>query len=292
MRRILGLVAGIVTHLLFAVTVWRLFRFLSGGILNGDILDGGRAGSLWIDGVLSVSFGVVHSALLYPTVREFLTRWIAAASYGLFFCVVTCAGLLGMFAGWTTSATVWWEITGPSRILIQGAWYGSWAGLIYSLWLSGFGYQTGGTPWWHWLRRRAQPPRPFHPRGAFLWIRHPAYLGFLGLVWFTPVMTPDRALLIVSWTLYVLVGSWLKDERLAYYIGEPYRIYQSQVAGYPGMPVGPLAKRPLESAARIEDAIATRSGTNTHECAVATIASWFRGSSSGKPERSSSCLRS
>jgi hypothetical protein len=161
-----------------------------------------------------------------------------------------------MFACWTTSPTIWWEFTGVARVLIQTAWYGSWVLLIYGLWLGGFGHQTGATAWWNWVRHRPQQTRPFDPRGAFLWIRHPAYLGFIGLVWFTPVITADRGLLIVSWTLYVLIGSWLKDERLAYYIGEPYRLYQSRVPGYPGVFIGPLAKRPLEPAATDEATIA------------------------------------
>ncbi len=240
------MVAGVLTHVLFAVTVYRLFGFLKGEITA----TGG--GSLWLDGAMSLTFGAIHSALLHPSIRGVLTRWIAAPFYGLFYCVVTCAGLLAMFDCWTASPTVWWEMTGLPRLLIQAAWYASWAGLIYSLWLSGLGYQTGATAWWYWVRRHPQPPRPFHPRGPFLWIRHPAYLGFLGLVWFTPVMTPDRALLIASWTLYVFVGSWLKDERLAFYIGEPYRIYQSRVPSYPGMSVGPLAKWPVERARSFE----------------------------------------
>ena len=247
MRRILGLVAGVVTHALFAVTVWQLFQFLRG------TSAGIETDALWIDSALSVSFGIVHSLLLYPRVRESLTEWIEPAFYGLFYCAVTCVGLLGMFACWTTSPTILWEFTGLAAGSIQATWYGSWALLIYGLWLGGFGYQTGGTPWWNWVRRRPQQNRPFNPRGLFLWIRHPAYLGFIGLVWFTPVITADRALLIVSWTLYVLVGSWLKDERLAYYIGEPYRIYQSRVPGYPGMFFGPLGKRPLGSTAELAD---------------------------------------
>jgi|SRR5579863_399094 len=258
MRRILGLVAGVATHVLFAVLVWQLFYFLKG--------SGAAAatGSLGIDAALSVLFGVVHSLLLYPTVRETLTRLIEPAFYGLFYCVVTCVSLMGLIACWTTSSIVVWQFTGWASGLIQAAWYGSWVLLLYSLWLNGFGYQTGATPWWNWVRRRPQPRRPFNPRSTFLWIRHPAYLGFLGLVWFTPVVTADRALLIVSWTLYVFVGSWLKDERLAYYIGEPYRVYQSRVPGYPGMFFGPLAKRRLNETDDLEPAIEASGAVSAH----------------------------
>ena len=56
-------------------------------------------------------------------------------------------------------------------------------------------------------------------------------------------MAADRAVLTGVWTVYIFVGSYLKDERLAHYLGQPYRRYQQQVAGYPFMLFGPLAKR-------------------------------------------------
>ncbi|MCA9028506.1 MAG: hypothetical protein KDA86_25070 [Planctomycetaceae bacterium] len=84
------------------------------------------------------------------------------------------------------------------------------------------------------------PPRPFLEHGAYRWFRHPIYLSFLGLIWFTPRMTLDHALLTGWWTVYIFVGSYLKDERLAFYLGESYREYQRRVPGYPGMTFGPL----------------------------------------------------
>jgi protein-S-isoprenylcysteine O-methyltransferase Ste14 len=81
--------------------------------------------------------------------------------------------------------------------------------------------------------------------GVFRWLRHPVYLSFLGLIWFTPRMTFDHAVLTTVWTVYVFIGSWLKDRRLAYYIGDEYREYASRVPGYPGMIAGPLARWPL-----------------------------------------------
>ena len=86
---------------------------------------------------------------------------------------------------------------------------------------------------------------PVEPRGAYLWLRHPVYLSFLGLIWFTPTMTADHAVLTGIWTTYIFVGSCLKDRRLLFYLGDSYRNYQAAVAGYPGMPLGPLARRPL-----------------------------------------------
>jgi hypothetical protein len=77
-------------------------------------------------------------------------------------------------------------------------------------------------------------------------LRHPVYLSFLGLIWFTPVMTFDHAVLTGIWTVYIFIGSILKDERLRYYLGESYAGYMSQVAGYPGIFIGPLGRRALQ----------------------------------------------
>ncbi len=237
MRRILGIAAGITTHALFAWTVCGLYGFLKGG---------GAAtteGAVSLDFFLAAQFGILHSALLHPAVRGRLTRWISPFFYGLFYCCATCAQLLLTFAFWQPSPIVWWELTGVARGIVSAGWFVSWGALLYSLWLSGLGYQTGWTPWWHWLRGRPLPARSFVPRGPYLLMRHPVYFSFLGLIWLTPVMTGDRAILTAVWTVYILVGSYLKDERLAYYLRDRYRAYQSRVAGYPWVPAGPLGKR-------------------------------------------------
>ena len=126
--------------------------------------------------------------------------------------------------------------------LVAWAFVASWAALFYSLSITGLGWQTGWTPWWRWVRGQRPPPRPFVVRGAYRFLRHPVSLSFLGLVWFVPVVTLDRAVLIAVWTGYIFAGSVLKDRRLLFFIGEEYRSYQSEVPGYPGVPMGPLAR--------------------------------------------------
>jgi hypothetical protein len=236
MRHIVGISTGLAIHAVFGVMVWYLYWFLKGGPV------GVSAQGLWIDCLLALQFVVIHSLLLYPAVRERLSARISPAFYGLFFCVATTIGLALTMAFWHTSPVVWWEVTGPARVAIEAGWYASWVLLFYSFFLNGIGYQTGFTNWWHWVRGRPIPPRPFNPRGVFRMMRHPSYLSFLGLVWFTPVVTTDRAILTVVWTVYVFVGSYLKDRRLLLYIGEPYRQYLAEVPGYPGMLLGPLGK--------------------------------------------------
>ena len=235
----LGIAFGIGTQSLFVFTVWRLFWFL-----KGREPATGSPGSLLVDAGLAAQFAVPHSLLLLPAVRDRLTRVIPSVFYGSFYCVVTCGCLLLMFGLWQPCSGVVWRFDGAARSAIEVAFVGSWVALFYSLHLTGLGYQTGFTPWWHWLRGNPLGVRRFEPRGAYRWFRHPVYLSFLGLVWFSPVVTPDRAVLIGTWTVYIAIGSYLKDQRLAYYLGDRYRDYQSRVWGYPGIWFAPLGRVP------------------------------------------------
>lgn len=254
-QRACGLLFGIGTHVLFAHTVYRLFLFLQGPAPN--LVATAPALSLaggGIDLLLAAQFGLLHSWLLSPPTRTRLERFIPGPLYGCFFCVMTCLCLLGTMAAWRTSSSVVWLLHGGWRTAVTAGFILSWVALAYSLHLTGLGYQTGWTPWWAWLRDRPPAPRRFRPRGAYRILRHPVYLSFLGLIWLTPSMTLDRALLTAVWTVYIFAGSYRKDQRLTYYLGDVYRRYQARVPGYPfffgflGRVHMPISPRKLTSA--------------------------------------------
>jgi protein-S-isoprenylcysteine O-methyltransferase Ste14 len=238
-RRASGLTFGFANQILFLVTVWYLFWFLR----DGSITTVRHDDWVWYDSGLAILFAVAHSVMLVPAVRCRLSKWIPHSFYDSLFCTVTCASLLVLFFAWRTSEIEIWNLSGWAESAIRVPFYACWIGLFYSLSLTGLGYQNGWTPFYYWLRRQRPPRREFKPRGAYKLIRHPVYLSFLGLVWFTPRMTLDHAVLTGIWTAYIFYGSFLKDRRLERFVGEPYRQYQADVPGYPLMPAGPLARR-------------------------------------------------
>lgn len=242
LSRFVGIAFGVSAQIAFVITVCLLFIFLRDGRLG--------SGGNWatIDLLLSVQFAAAHSILLLPSVKRRMTRIVPAEFYGCLFCAATCAGLWPVFAFWRGSSANLWNATGPARLVAWGGFYVSWVSLFLSLRSTGIGYQSGWTPWAYWLRRQSLPLREFKERGAYRWLRHPVYMSFLGLIWFTPRMSADHALLTSVWTVYVFIGSVLKDRRLCYYLGDAYREYASRVPGYPGMLFGPLGKWRRETA--------------------------------------------
>jgi protein-S-isoprenylcysteine O-methyltransferase Ste14 len=232
---------GWFTQATFALTVVGLFVYLRGYETvppEGAPLDG------LIDAALALFFAVPHSVLLLPAVRRRLTKRIPGPMYGAFFCLVACATLAVTMIAWRPIGGAVWHLTGDRKTAIEACFYGSWIALAYSLYLAGIGFQTGWSTWRPWMRGETVPTRPFRPRSIFRVLRHPVYFSFLGLVWFTPIMSVDRAILTVVWTAYIYVGSVLKDRRMEFYVGDVYRQYAATVPGYPGMFFGPLARIP------------------------------------------------
>lgn len=236
LQRAAGITFGIGTQVLFLVTVVYLFLFLRYG---GTSL---RQGWWWMDALLATGFAIPHSVLLAPPTQKWLRQWVPDGMLGCIHCCVTCVTLLIMFHYWGGSERVLWRATGIAEQVILGCFYLSWIALLYSLYWTGFGYQTGLTQWWYWFTETKPPRRPFVTGGPFRYMRHPVYMSFLGLIWFTPVMTWDHAILTGVWTVYIYAGSYFKDKRLLRFIGEEYYEYGTRISGLPWIGFGSLRK--------------------------------------------------
>lgn len=234
--RYVGFAFGAGTQALFLVTVVYLFLFLRYGG------TGAHAHWIVIDSLLAIGFCVPHSILLAPPVQRHIKRWMPGGLLGCLHCCVTCITLLVIFHFWGRSEIAIWRFTGVMNWAMLAGFYGSWLALFYSLYLTGMGYQTGLTQWWYWLIQQKPPVREFVKRGAFKYMRHPVYMSFLGLIWFTPDMTLDHAILTSIWTVYIYAGSYFKDRRLLKFIGAPYLAYGKEVTGLPFIGFGSLHK--------------------------------------------------
>ncbi len=234
---LMGFLFGAGTQLFFLWTAVQLFLFLRYG---GSPT---QAFSPLADLCWATCFALPHSILLLPWVNKRMRSVLPSEFLGCVHCIATCVSLLVLFRMWTTSNQSLWHLEGKWEAAVLVGFYGSWVALFYSLYLSGMGYQTGLLPWMCWMRGVKPPVRKFEPRSLFRWMRHPVYLSFLGLIWFTPNMSLDHVILTIVWTAYIYLGSYLKDKRLEHFIGQPYREYSKQVTGFPVIGFGPWGRR-------------------------------------------------
>lgn len=259
MKRGFWIVFGAGVQVLFLFTVYQLFVFLYAG--TGDPLgiepqpfgwtasrpgldDSSVGCRVALDVLLLAQFGMCHSFFLYPAVRERLGHFIPDRLYGSFYTLVASASIFVSAWFWQPLPGIVYQTRGAVAYLLEAGFLASWLALFYSIRLTGMGFQSGFTPWWAFVRNRPSPRRPLVTTGAYQYLRHPIYLSFVGLLWFAPSMTADRFLLASLWSIYVYIGSVMKDRRLVFFLGDRYRAYMTQVPGYPGMPYGPLARGP------------------------------------------------
>ena len=66
-------------------------------------------------------------------------------------------------------------------------------------------------------------------RGPYRWVRHPLYSATLLMIWSYPVLTADRLLFNVLFTIWILVGTMLEERDLVADYGEDYQNYQRRV---------------------------------------------------------------
>jgi hypothetical protein len=149
--RLIGLLFGSLTQVIFVVTVCHLVPFLAGHEpAKSDVGEGlGPAfAANWslvlIDTALACGFAVPHSLLLHPVIRRrIIGPGIRTELYGCFFCTVTCWALLVTMLWWQPSHLIIWAWPRAIRPLIHIGFLGCWGLLLYSLSLTGLGYQTG-----------------------------------------------------------------------------------------------------------------------------------------------------
>ena len=227
---------GIGTHLLVAVTVVRLVPLLAGTRWpQGGMLSqlGGELDGFWVDVFLALQFCVVRHILLSPGLRSRLRSAIPAGRYGAVFRAASCVSLLWTIEVWQPSRGLIWQLQGFAAVAISAAQMLSAVALVSSISRRRFGFPAlaGRMSWWDRvrIRLRTNQARSFVTRSVYRLSRRPGSVGSLGLVWFTPVMSLDRATLAAVWTVSILLGGCLQSRWMMHDLGARFREDQGRV---------------------------------------------------------------
>ena len=117
----------------------------------------------------------------------------------------------GGFWGLLGGASLGWGIAGLSTFQIDH--------------FEMFGLRQG----WDFAHQRETVYSTFTLTWLYRVCRHPMMLGMLLAFWATPVMTGGRFLLVVTFTLYIVVGIQWEERGLEAELGEEYQAYKQSV---------------------------------------------------------------
>jgi methanethiol S-methyltransferase len=228
-------IVGLVNVFVFHYSIYRLWFFLYGDHKNGvSHLNYG-----WITNtILVVFFTIPHSLLLNTSIKKWFLRFIPQKLYSTFYGMHAGLALIMMDKFWVKQGVMLVDF-GPSQItLIKILYITCWVAIFWTMFTLGLFKQSGIEEWWGTLKgHKAKMGLP--TRGPFAYSRHPIYLSFMGMIWFTPHYTIDRLYLSLSWTLYIIVGMAIKERRLSRNKG--YRNYSKQV------PLIPFLSKKIDS---------------------------------------------
>lgn len=69
---------------------------------------------------------------------------------------------------------------------------------------------------------------PFITQGLYRWVRHPLYTAGLLFIWLVPVVSVNTLVLMVSASLYLVVGAHFEERKLARQFGQAYAVYKAR----------------------------------------------------------------
>ncbi len=234
MKRALIFIYGVVSYAFFFVTFLYSIGFL-GNIGVPKAIDSVPTmpllSALLVNLGLLTLFAVQHSGMARPAFKRWLTRYIPAAAERSTYVLLSTVCLALLMAYWAPLGGVIWQISSRwAELSLTGLYLASWALLLYATFLIDHFDLFGLRQVWFELRGKTMPNLSFVTPALYRIVRHPIYLAWLGIVWFTPTMTVSHLVFAVGATLYILVGIKFEEHDLENAHPE-YTQYKQKVPG-------------------------------------------------------------
>ena len=182
------------------------------------------------DALLSLLFFVQHSSMLRRGVRARMAAFVQPLYHPAVYAAASGLALLVVILFWQPSTVRLFTLAPPWRYVANGF---ALAALALFIW----GFRSlrsfdplGIRPLADHLRSKPPQPCPFAVHGAYRFVRHPLYLGFIVAFWAPPAMSAGHLLFAVATTGYIFIGIFLEERDMVAYFGEAYVTYKKRVS--------------------------------------------------------------
>lgn len=232
MRHQFCLAFGILSYALSLATVVYAMAFF-GNLYVARTIDSvavvplGEA--LLINLLLLFLFGLQHSGMARPAFKRWVTRLISNGAERSTYVFVSSVTFVTMMALWQPMGGLVWQVDDPvSIIAVRTVYFSGWALMITATYLIDHWELFGLRQVVAHCLERPYKARPFVVPALYRVVRHPIYLGWLLILWASPVMTVTHLVAALGLTLYILVGTRLEERDLVLQLA-CYRQYQRKV---------------------------------------------------------------
>ena len=172
--------------------------------------------------VLFTIFALHHSIMARTGAKAWITRRLPADLERSVYVWIASALFLAVCWMWQPLPGMIWETRGPGLMLYIAQLFGVVltiaAARIVGVW------ELAGVK-----QPDLSRPIEFKADGPFAIVRHPIYLGWVLMVFATPVMTTSQLLFAVTSTLYLIAAIPFEERSLLEAFPEKYGAYQKQM---------------------------------------------------------------
>lgn len=240
MRRIAGFAYGSASYVIFLATFLYAIGFI-GNFGLPKTMDSAAAGSwttaLAVDVGLLALFAVQHSVMARRGFKSFLTRFITPALERSTYVLAASLALLLLFWQWRPLGGIVWDIQNPiGRMLLYGGFAFGWLLVLVATFVINHFDLFGMRQVWRYLQGKPHTGLRFVTPVLYRVVRHPLYVGWFCVFWFTPTMTVTHLFFALMTSAYILIAIQFEERDLIKEHPE-YATYRTQVPMLiPGLP--------------------------------------------------------
>jgi methanethiol S-methyltransferase len=232
MKRILIFLYGVLSYAAALATLVYAIGFI-GGFGVPISLDSprkiGLGTALTIDLALLALFAVQHSVMARPAFKRWWTRIVPASAERSTYVLFSSLALILLFAYWQPLGGMVWSMTSSAGVITMYSLFAAgWALLLYVTFLIDHFDLFGLRQVWLTLRGKPYGAVPFVTPWLYRQVRHPLYIGWLMIVWATPVMTVSHLVFAAMCTAYILAAIRFEERDLIHFHPE-YAEYKRRV---------------------------------------------------------------
>lgn len=189
----------------------------------------GTRDALIADVILSVIFFLQHSIFVRKGFKERLEKFMPERYHNAFYGLTSGIALLLVMLFWQSSPAPIASADGIFYWILRGLFFLSLFGFYLGVKALGSFDALGVRPLMLYLKNKQSKPQQILIKGPYRWARHPLYFFMIVLIWSCPVLTADRLLFNILWTIWMVIGTYLEDHDLHRDFGSSYSEYSARV---------------------------------------------------------------
>lgn len=185
--------------------------------------------ALIVDVFLSIVFFLQHSVMVRRGFKKRLKRFMPDIYHSAFYGITSAVTLLLVLVFWQKIPVVLAGADGIIFWLLRVLFVLCLAGFYWGAVSIGSFDALGVMPLMTDISNAPDSPPQVTAKGPYRWVRHPMYFFMILIIWSCPVLTPDRLLFNITWSVWMVVATYLEDKDLHREFGSRYAQYSSKV---------------------------------------------------------------